>query len=77
MLPTERLRYSPITERPALALPDGKRMVVWIIINIEEWDATQPMPRTVLTPPAGGSPSPDIPTGLGTSTATASASGAS
>lgn len=61
MLPTERLRYSPITERPALALPDGKRMVVWIIINIEEWDATQPMPRTVLTPPAGGSPSPDIP----------------
>jgi hypothetical protein len=32
-----------------------------VIVNIEEWDATQPMPRTVLTPPAGGSPSPDIP----------------
>ncbi|RAH99155.1 polysaccharide deacetylase [Acuticoccus sediminis] len=61
MLPNERLSYAPITDRPALTLPDGKRMVVWIIINIEEWDPTQPMPRTVLTPPAGGSPSPDIP----------------
>jgi peptidoglycan/xylan/chitin deacetylase (PgdA/CDA1 family) len=36
-------------------------MVVWVIVNVEEWDATQPMPRTVLTPPAGGSPMPDVP----------------
>jgi peptidoglycan/xylan/chitin deacetylase (PgdA/CDA1 family) len=32
-----------------------------VIVNVEEWDPTQPMPRTVLTPPAGGSPMPDIP----------------
>jgi allantoinase len=61
MQPTERISYSPITERPALKLPDGKRMAVWVIVNVEEWDANMPMPRTVLTPPAGGSPSPDIP----------------
>ena len=36
-------------------------MVVWVIINVEEWDPTQTMPRTVLTPPAGGSPMPDVP----------------
>jgi peptidoglycan/xylan/chitin deacetylase (PgdA/CDA1 family) len=36
-------------------------MAVWVIVNVEEWDAKLPMPRTVLTPPAGGSPSPDIP----------------
>jgi peptidoglycan/xylan/chitin deacetylase (PgdA/CDA1 family) len=36
-------------------------MAVWVIVNVEAWDATEPMPRTVLTPPAGGSPSPDIP----------------
>jgi allantoinase len=36
-------------------------MVVWLIVNVEEWDILQPMPRTVLTPPAGGAPSPDIP----------------
>jgi allantoinase len=61
MLPTDRLDYSPITERAPLQLPNGARMVVWVIVNVEEWDATQPMPRTVLTPPAGGSPMPDVP----------------
>ena len=61
MLPTERISYSPIHTRPPLKLPNGKRMAVWVIVNVEEWDAKQPMPRTVLTPPAGGSPSPDIP----------------
>jgi peptidoglycan/xylan/chitin deacetylase (PgdA/CDA1 family) len=60
-LPTDRIAYSPISERKPLKLPDAARMVVWVIINVEEWDATAPMPRTVLTPPAGGSPSPDIP----------------
>jgi allantoinase len=61
MKPLERISYSPISERPPLVLPGGARMVVWTIVNVEEWDIDQTMPRTVLTPPAGGSPSPDIP----------------
>ena len=61
MLPTDRLTYSAISDRPALKLPNGARMAVWVIVNVEEWDPLQPMPRTVLTPPAGGSPSPDVP----------------
>ncbi len=61
MLPIERLSYSPIAGRDRLSLPGDARMVVWVIVNVEEWDAQAPMPRTVLTPPAGGSPSPDIP----------------
>ncbi len=61
MLPTDRIAYSAIAERPPLRLPDGARMAVWVIVNVEEWDPTQPMPRTVLTPPAGGSPMPDVP----------------
>lgn len=61
MKPHERLSYSPIAGRPKLVLPGGARMVVWVIVNVEEWDIDQPMPRTVLTPPAGGQPSPDIP----------------
>ena len=56
MLPTERISYSPIATRPPLKLPNGARMAVWVIVNVEEWDAKQTMPRTVLTPPAGGSP---------------------
>ncbi len=63
MLPTDRLAYSAITERPPLKLPHGARMAVWVIVNVEEWDPTQPMPRTVLTPPAAGGepPRPDVP----------------
>ena len=61
MLPTERLVYSAITERPPLKLPNGARMAVWVIVNVEEWNPREAMPRTVLTPPAGGSPMPDIP----------------
>jgi peptidoglycan/xylan/chitin deacetylase (PgdA/CDA1 family) len=61
MLPTDRLAYSPIVSRAPLKLPGNARLVVWVIVNVEEWDIHQPMPRTVLTPPAGGTPSPDIP----------------
>ena len=61
MLPTERITYSPISSRAPLKLPDCKRMAVWVIVNVEEWDINQTMPRTVLTPPASGSPMPDIP----------------
>src|ERR1700727_2756247 len=61
MLPTERISYSAISERPRLALPDGARMAAWVIVNAGEWDPRQDIPRTVLTPPAGGSPMPVIP----------------
>ncbi len=61
MLPTDRLSYSPIVDRPPLKLPGDARLAVWVIVNVEEWDPRETMPRTVLTPPAGGSPSPDIP----------------
>ncbi len=61
MKPTERLDYSPIPQRKKLALPGGARLAVWVIVNVEEWDINETMPRTVLTPPAGGSPMPDIP----------------
>lgn len=61
MLPPDRIPYSAITERTPLKLPNGARMAVWAVINVEDWDPTQPMPRTVLTPPAGGSPMPDVP----------------
>jgi len=53
--------YSAITDRPRLTLPDGARLVVWVIVNVEAWNPRETMPRTVLTPPAGGSPMPDIP----------------
>ena len=35
MLPTERLAYSAISERPRLKLPQGARMAVWVMVNVE------------------------------------------
>ena len=61
MLPIERLAYSAIKDRTPLSLPGGARLAVWVIVNVEEWNPQETMPRTVLTPPAGGSPMPDIP----------------
>jgi peptidoglycan/xylan/chitin deacetylase (PgdA/CDA1 family) len=61
ILPPDRIAFDPIEGRAPLKLPGGGRMVAWVIVNVEKWDATQPMPRTVLTPPAGGSPLPDVP----------------
>ena len=61
LLPNERIPYSAITGRPRLTLPRGARLAVWIVVNVEEWNPREPMPRTVLPPPAGGTPSPDIP----------------
>src|ERR1700722_20411688 len=61
MLATERLDYSAISERKPLALPEGARLAAWVIVNVEEGDTNETMPRTVLTPPAGGAPMPDIP----------------
>ncbi|MFI6595907.1 polysaccharide deacetylase family protein [Nonomuraea sp. NPDC050536] len=61
MRPSERLDYDPIAGRAPLRLPEGQRMVVWVIVNVETWSDTDPMPRTVLTPPAGGIPAPDVP----------------
>ena len=61
MLPSERIPYTAIPDRPKLSLPDGARLVVWFIMNVEEWNPRETLPRTVLSPPAGGSPIPDIP----------------
>jgi peptidoglycan/xylan/chitin deacetylase (PgdA/CDA1 family) len=61
MLPAERIPYSAITERPRLTLPGGARLAIWVIVNVEEWNPREAMPRTVLPPPAGSSANPDIP----------------
>ena len=37
MLPAERISYSATKDRPRLALPGGARLVVWVIVNVEEW----------------------------------------
>jgi peptidoglycan/xylan/chitin deacetylase (PgdA/CDA1 family) len=61
VFPRDQIPYSAIIDRPALRLPKSARVVVWTIVNVEEWDIEGPMPRTVLPPPAGGGGIPDVP----------------
>ena len=49
---SDRVPYVPFPQRPVLKGPNGKRLLVWVIVNVEEWEPKDTMPRTVLTPPA-------------------------
>ena len=59
--PQDRLPFSAIVDRPPLRLPEGVRLVVWPVVNIEEWDISRPMPRMVSPPSGGQAPVPDVP----------------
>ena len=59
--PKDRVPYSAIIDRLPLVLPDSGRMIVWTIVNVEEWDIERPMPRSVLSPPMGQPLMPDLP----------------
>jgi allantoinase len=61
MKPRERVAFSAIVDRPALRLPAGLRLVVWPIINLEEWEIERPMARQVLPAPTGAPLLPDVP----------------
>ena len=58
--PRDRFAYSsPFTRKP-LRLPKG-RMIVWSVVNIEEWEITRPMARQLSIAPQGQSVIPDMP----------------
>ncbi|HEV7619931.1 MAG TPA: polysaccharide deacetylase family protein [Burkholderiaceae bacterium] len=58
--PKQRLGYSAITDRPRLKLPGDARVVVWPVVNVEDWDIARPMARQVLPAPTGAAVLPDI-----------------
>lgn len=58
---SDRLTYEAIIDRPKLVLPNGARMAVWVIVNVEEWSIERAQPRTVLPPPMGQPLIPDVP----------------
>lgn len=56
-----RVPYVPIHKRKKLRLPGNGRIVLWVIVNIENWSPEAAMPRVVLPPPMGQPLLPDIP----------------
>ena len=57
----QRIPYEPIVSRAPFKLPGNARVAVWTIVNVENWQPTGPMPRTVLPPPMGQPLLPDVP----------------
>ena len=58
--PVERLRYTAPTDRPRHSLPGGQKLIVWPVVNIENWLIKNPMPRQVLVAPTAAVLQPDV-----------------
>jgi hypothetical protein len=56
-----RIPYKMSSERAPLPPLDGKRILVHLVVNIENWQFDHPMPRTIVTPPHGKETVPDVP----------------
>ena len=61
MQPRERFDYSAIVDRPPLRLPDGARVVVSTVVNVENWNFNEAIPRQVMPTPAAATAVPDLP----------------
>lgn len=61
MRPEQRLRYTASPDRPGVPGPNGKRLIVWPVVNVEHWLIDNPMPRQVLVAPTGAALLPDVP----------------
>jgi allantoinase len=56
-----RIPYLLSSARAALPPLKGKRILVHLVVNVENWQFDQPMPRTIVTPPHGRETVPDVP----------------
>jgi len=56
-----RVPYRMVHERPRLEGPDGKTLLVHLVVNVEHWQFDRTMPRKILPAPHGAEQVPDIP----------------
>jgi peptidoglycan/xylan/chitin deacetylase (PgdA/CDA1 family) len=59
--PEQRFDFSAISQRNRWRLPEGKRLAVYTVVNVEEWDIEKPIAREYVTSPAGVVTIPNIP----------------
>ena len=60
-MPNPRIPFVLADERPKLAPPQGKPLIVHAVVNVESWPFDQPMPRKLLSAPHGAESTPDVP----------------
>ena len=56
-----RIPYQMSTDRPQIVPPEGKPLMVHLVVNVENWLFDSAMPRKILTAPHGLEQVPDIP----------------
>jgi peptidoglycan/xylan/chitin deacetylase (PgdA/CDA1 family) len=56
-----RIPFRLADEAPALTPPEGKTLIVHVVVNVEAWAFDAPQPRGIMTPPQGVAAVPDIP----------------
>ena len=56
-----RIPYQLSNQRKPLTGPDGKSLIVHIVVNIENWQYERGMPRKILPAPHGVEKVPDVP----------------
>jgi allantoinase len=56
-----RVPYRLSSSRPKLPPLNGRRILAHLVVNVEHWRFSDPMPRTILTPPHGRETVPDVP----------------
>jgi peptidoglycan/xylan/chitin deacetylase (PgdA/CDA1 family) len=55
-----RIPFRLSTRAPRVPPPDGKPLIVHVVINLEHWPFDQPMPRALFAAPHGKQPWPDL-----------------
>ncbi|MCU7869834.1 MAG: polysaccharide deacetylase family protein [Candidatus Thiodiazotropha sp. (ex Lucinoma borealis)] len=59
--PEDRFEFAAMPQRSKWRLPEGKRVAVYTVVNVEEWDIEKPVAREYVTSPAGVVTVPNIP----------------
>ena len=57
----ERLNSQNSNNKQKLLLKDNKKIILWVIVNLEVWDPDIAQPRNILPPPQGSPLLPDFP----------------
>jgi allantoinase len=60
MRPEDRLSYAAPFDHPQRSAPGGAAVIVWPVVNVENWLIDNPMPRQVLVAPTGAVLKPDV-----------------
>ena len=60
MRPEDRLSYAAPFDHPQRSAPGGAAVMVWPVVNVENWLIDNPMPRQVLVAPTGAVLKPDL-----------------